>query len=200
MSDKKVALIDLDDTLAATSHHMLQYGKDKHNSPYHHEELTRKFREDEPDDYKVVVKDFLANIEQVEAITIYPFVPQALKTLKDLGYEIHLATARKSNLHPITPRWLEKHGLSSYIDAIHPRPDDIKSTKFKIDVAEKIGATVAFDDTYNIAEALAGIGLTVYLIEKPWNKDEPLQKNMILVRNFEDAVDQLIAIEKPASR
>lgn len=200
MSRRKVALLDLDDTLAATNRHMLQYGKDNHNSPYRYEQLTRQFRENEPDDWNIVVKGFLTDIAQVEAVEVYPFVPQALNDLKALGYEIHLATARKSLLHPITSRWLEKHGLSQYVDSIHPRPDDVKSTQFKIDVAKKIGATIAFDDTYDIAETLAEFGLLVYLMEKPWNKGEPLHKNMIPVHDFAAAVAHLKADVKPANQ
>lgn len=191
-----VALVDMDDTLVSLQRDILTYINQFCTVPYSWDRLSRDLREGKDEQYQKLVVDFLSQPELSLRARIYPSASQALKSLKDSGWQIHIASARKENLHHVTEAWLRQHQIHHYIDLIHPRFSNFKSTEFKVKVAQKIGATVAFDDTYDVALALAEAGVKTYLLDKPWNKNERLHPNMRRARNFAEAVRRELATNR----
>ena len=187
-------LVDIDDTLADTQTQLLGYVNARASRRYAFNELTNEFRQGigpgkEYDDLVTFAMRDPALIARAE-----PFdgALEAMKKLKEAGHEVHIASSRREILHGITKDWLKRHGFIKYIDGIHPRSSDKGGGEFKIFTARKLGTAAAFDDTYEVAAALAAEGVKVYLIEKPWNRLEPLLPNMELAAGFDAAVDDFL--------
>lgn len=185
-------LVDIDDTLAQTQKHNLEYIKNTHGKNYKFAEMTRGFREGKNKQYDHLVGKFLKNEQLVREIKPYSFALNALKQLHNAGHSIHIASSRKENLHKVTEDWLHEHGFADYIHHIHPRYSEHKGKEFKVKTVIENNITIAFDDTWDVAEALAEADVRVYLIHKPWNKDEQLPKNIIRVDNFAEGVKMFL--------
>lgn len=185
-------LVDIDDTLARTQKHNLEYIAREHGKEYKFSDMTKGFREGQDKEYDNLVGQFLRNEQLVSEIAPYSYALDSLKKLHKAGHIIHIASSRRENLHKTTEQWLEKHGFADYIHHIHPRSSLHKGKQFKVQVANKYNLTVAFDDTWDVSEALAEAGVMVYLIHKPWNKDEELPNNIIRVDNFAKGVENFL--------
>lgn len=196
---KKAVLVDIDDTIADTQVGILSYVNERASRRYDYEELDRRFREGglEPE-YDRLVREFLRTPELVAQARPYESALEGLKRLHEAGYEVHVASARKENLHDVTAEWLKRHGLIEYVTRIHPRMKTHRGPDFKKLAAEAAKAVAAFDDTYDVAEALAGTGVRVYLIEKPWNRHEPEAENIVPVHDFSEAVERFLMDQTPA--
>ncbi len=186
-------LVDIDDTLAQTQKHNLEYIKNHHGKEYKFAEMTKAFREGENKEYDQLVGKFLKDKQMVSEIEPYSFALDSLKKLHLAGHTIHIASARRENLHSVTEQWLQTHGFADYIHHIHPRSSLDKGKDFKVKVVKKNNITIAFDDTWDVSEALANAGVTVYLLHKPWNKDEKLSDNIIRVDNFANGVEKYLS-------
>lgn len=192
-------LVDIDDTLSDTQVAMLEYINRRSQTPYRFEELTRAHREQDIPEYESLVQEFLATPSLVEQTKPYANALTALRRLHAAGFVIHIASSRREPLHDATVRWLERHGFIDYVDTIHPRSSAHRGHEFKRLVAERIRPAAAFDDTYEVAELLAKSDVPVYLIDKPWNRDERLPRNVVRAKDFADAVSRFLA-SGPAPR
>lgn len=184
----KIALVDVDDTLAATQRSILSYLRRHHDMNYRFHDISEDFREGRHREYQTLVNRFLSYAENSYRIPLLPSAKIGLHRLSDAGYQIHIFSSRKEPLHAATERWLSKHDLLSYINEIHPRYSHQSSTEFKLSVAKRTKADIAFDDTHSIALTLANSGLRTFLIKKPWNRNNFEQSNLVKVRNFNHGV------------
>lgn len=185
---KKIALVDIDDTLADTQTAILDYINSKSTNRYEYSELTREFREGKVGEYEKLVGEFLNNEELVYGVKPYSYAKESVAILKDNGYKVFVCSSRKENLHEITTKWLKQHGLTDYIDDYYGRHSSFRGHEFKVVTAKEVGASVAFDDTANVAESLSSSGVFTYLIDKPWNHDINSLPNMKRVQNLNEAV------------
>ncbi len=195
----KNILIDIDDTLANTMADMLIHANQMFNTKHAYKDLDRSFREGNGlhgKQYQIAVGEFLKDIDRVASIKPFSNALEKLKLLHENGYRLHIASARKEQLHDITERWLKTHGFVDYIHQIHPRSSNERSFEFKVRVARDNNIQVAFDDTHDVAVALAGAGVKVYLIDKPWNTDDNLPANIIRVPDFATGVDEFLQYQK----
>ena len=177
-------LVDIDDTTGETQRQALLHINQRSSRPYIFEELTRSFREGKEKEYDELFRDFLQKPELIGEVKPTKRALNALQALHGAGHTIHIASARKEVLHQITEDWLKLHGFADYVHHIHPRQDHEKTEAFKIRVARDNSILVAFDDTYRVAEALSGVGVTTYLIDKPWNQDIPESNNIVRAEDF----------------
>lgn len=185
-------LIDIDDTLAASLRQFLLYINKRSRRKYLFSEMSRDFREGKDKEYDDLISEALADNQLVKRIRPYSFALDGIRKLHDAGHIIHIASARRESLHDTTEDWLRSHGLIDFVHNIHRRSSDQKGKRFKLQVVEEVGITVAFDDTWDVAELLARHGVVVYLINKPWNSNEALPDNILRVRNFGIGVDTFL--------
>ena len=192
-----VALVDIDDTLTPTQKHMLEHVNSKSTRQFLFEEMTWEFRERTVPGYDEYVQEILKSPEIVSEYLPYAFALPALERLTGAGYEVHVASSRKENLHATTEEWLRQHGFIPHVHKIHKRFAKVEEgSDFKVVVAEECAATVAFDDTHSVVQALAALGgIRVYLIDKPWNREpfEGAKGEIIRVPDFAAAVDDLLS-------
>lgn len=190
----KHILVDIDDTLAQTQRTMLDYLKAQRGKVLKFSDMTRDFREHNggDKDYNELVKEFLHDETLVREILPYSFALPSLKKLHKAGNTIHIVSSRRENLHKVTEEWLAKHDFIDYVHHIHERSSDEHGFEFKVRVAKAHNMTVAFEDTFDVALALAESGVKVYLISKPWNRNEAMHPNMIRAKDFGTATDRFL--------
>lgn len=192
MTPKPTVLVDIDDTLSDTQHAMLSYINTHGSRQYRFEELTRAHREEGVEEYEELVQEFLSQPKLVRQCRPLQNAIDGLRQLHAAGYEIHIVSSRKELLHETTRDWLADHGFADYVDMIHPRSSRYKGKDFKQVVADRIKPAVAFDDTLEVVEVLAGGGVLTYLINQPWNADGQLPKNVRRAESFAAAVDDFL--------
>ncbi len=190
---KPAVIVDIDDTLADTQAGLLPYVNARASRHYEFVDLTRSLREDEHTEYWRLAQDFLLHPELVMHQASFPGGVAAIKKLLAAGYRVHFASARKSPLHQLTLDWLKNNGLTGDDIFVHNRPSDIRGAGFKLAVAKETDAIAAFDDTYNVAEVLTQAGIDMYLLDKPWNHDEPPLPGLHRVVSLDAGVDEFLA-------
>jgi phosphoglycolate phosphatase-like HAD superfamily hydrolase len=190
---KPAVMVDIDDTLADTQTNLLAYVNARASRPYVYEQLTRRFREGAVAEYNRLVTEYLRQPTLVFAHILLPGSRRSLERLHEAGYAVHIVSSRKENLHEITRAWLVHHGLMAYVTTVHGRSAQVRGNAFKVAVAKATQAVAAFDDTYDVAEALADAGVEAYLMDRPWNQDEPLIPHMHRAESLEAAVDAFLA-------
>lgn len=189
MAETRTVLVDVDDTLADAGSAILRYVNERADKPYQYAELTREFREGKFPEFETLLQEFLNQPARVAAYEPYPGALASIRRLHDAGFVVHVASSRKEPLHQTTIQWLQAHGFADYVSQTHPRSARLKGHDFKVAVARQIKPAAAFDDTYQVAQALANSGFPVYLIDRPWNKQPALPGRITRVSSFARAVD-----------
>lgn len=188
--NQSVVLVDIDDTISQTQRVLLEHVNKVSSQKYLFDELTRKFREDKRSEYDQLVQPILEQADIILQTAPYIDALEGMKKLKHAGYDIHIASSRKENLHETTKDWLKLHGFIDFVSRIHPRSSEQKGNMFKISAAKTVGARAAFDDTLEVVNALADVVPVVYLIDQPWNRDSgELPPNVTRVKSFSNGVD-----------
>lgn len=165
----KTVLIDVDNTINKLQAHLFKYVNRKSTQHYLYRQFTSTEMESTDMPFDKLAEEYFGSPELVIQSRPFPKALEGTKLLHENGFELHIASARQESLYPTTLAWLEKHGFLSYITEVHPRTSHISGADFKMGVAKKINAVTAFDDEKLLAEALASIGIPVYLIRRPWN-------------------------------
>lgn len=184
-------LIDIDDTLADTTAVLLEYVNSRAERSYTFDELTRDHREAGVAEYKALVDEFLQRADLFQSVQPFSGALDACQKLHTAGYAIHIASARRENLHDVTTGWLKEHGFIDYVERIHRRSSQHPGRDFKRLVAEEVKPAAVFDDTAEVAETLAGSGILVYLIDQPWNAGE-IPANIKRSPSFAAAVEEFL--------
>ncbi len=198
LTHQPTVLVDIDDTLADTQTAVLQWVNAQSPQQYSYRELTREHREKNSGHYYEMVQQLLNSPDDLQ-VEPYTNALEALKQLHRADYEIHIASARKESLHQLTLDWLKRHGFVDYVKQVHPRSSKVRGHEFKVMVAGNVKPEAAFDDTLEVAEALAESGVTVYLIDKPWNTSDNLPQNIIRTPDFASAVSQFLKASRASA-
>jgi uncharacterized HAD superfamily protein len=187
----KRALVDIDDTIADTQKMLIEKVSENTGHKYVFEEMDRDYREGDGEHTKLwreAVWDILKRPDVMITVSPSKGALEAIVELGNNGVDPDIVTARKQILADATGEWLETHGFAHHIHQRPIREDGESGVEFKLRVARENNYDVAFDDTYDVAVALADIIPTVYLIHKPWNDGHPLKENMIRVNSFSEGV------------
>ena len=169
ISQSKAVLIDVDNTINKLQAHLFKYVNRRSIQTYLYRQFTSAQMESTDTPFDKLAEEYFGFPELVIQSRPFPKALEGTKLLHENGFELHIASARHESLYPTTLAWLEKHGFLSYVTDVHRRTPHISGTDFKRGVAKKINAATAFDDEKLLADALASIGIPVYLIRRPWN-------------------------------
>lgn len=186
--ERKDLMIDLDDTLNRMQQAILAFINSASPIKVRFSEWNSTAREGGKPEVEGLLREFLQRPDLVIKTPPFKKALAGVQLLHQQGFHLHIVSARKEPLHQTTQDWLEKHGFSPLITAVHHRPTDLFGPKFKLEVAKKINAQAAFDDTKDIAQILAADGIPVYLIRRPWNKELSPSDLIIPRRSFYQAV------------
>lgn len=193
---KEVIAVDADEILAAFLEHFLIF----HNSRY----KTNLVKEDVltfklEDLFGIQEKEVLRRMdeyyeeEHVFGIETVPGSIEGVSTLLERGYELQIITARPPIYKQITVEWVEKHFPKKF-NQIHFafNPFNKNSERLtKAQICKQIGAKVLIDDNLVNALDCAANGITVYLMDAPWNKHTDLPENIIRVKSWDEITSLL---------
>ena len=187
-------LIDVDDTVAETQVFLLEKINALTGGSFAFEGMTRAHRESDTEhpEWKQHVWDLMAQPDEWAVIEPSPGAVDAFLELVHEGVIPHIVTARKSHMFRVTDQWLKDNGFWNYDLQVHRRGDAEKGAAFKCRVADEVGFDAAFEDTLDVALELAKHVRTVYLIDKPWNRNHDLPGNIVRVASFADGVDRFL--------
>lgn len=169
--ENRAVLVDVDNTINNLQVDLLRYVNRSLPHPYSYRGFTSADMESTSTLFDQFAAEFFNSPELVIKSRPFPGALNAIKLLDEKGFDVHIASGRHGTLYQATIQWLERHGFSPYLTSVHPRPPGESVEEFKIGVAKKIDAVVAFDDTRSVAEALSFYGIPVNLIRRPWNKE-----------------------------
>lgn len=109
----------------------------------------------------------------------YPDAIEGVRELNDLGHKVHIATARRGHRARIdTLEWLKQHNV------------DYDRITFTTDKSV-IKADVAIEDNLDNAAALQAAGVTVFLMDRPWNQEPTDIPRVSDMRDFVIQVQEL---------
>jgi uncharacterized HAD superfamily protein len=186
------ALVDVDDTIADTQKMLIHKVSEDTGHKFVFEEMDRDYREGDGEHTKIWREAVWNILKQPDVmVTVAPSkgALDAIIKLNNGGVQPDIVTARKEILAEATGEWLESHGFAHHIHQRPIREDGESGVEFKLRVARENAYDVAFDDTYDIAIALAGVIPVVYMINKPWNLDHDTPDNIERVDSFAEGVD-----------
>lgn len=133
--------------------------------------------------------------ESGEVLRIKP-VKGALQGVDQLlkkEYFLEIITARPALYAEATKEWVNKHFPKRFKQihfAFNPHNKNSENIT-KAQVCKKIGAKVLIDDNIDNALDCAKNGITVYLMDAPWNQAEDLPKNVIRVKSWKEIIKLL---------
>ena len=183
-------IIDIDDTLADLCSVLLEWVNERLDAPLRYEQLTRDHRESGSGEYQQLVDQALNDPQQLKVLPCRGAL-DAVRRLHRAGYRIHIVSARKEGWHQVTVDWLAEHGLTEFVEEIHPRRSTDKGIDFKREVARRVRPAAAFEDTLNVALTFGEMCPRTYLIDHPWNKAE-IPQNVFRVPDFASAVEHFL--------
>lgn len=199
MTDRNRVLVDVDDTISETQHVLIREVNRRLGTNFTFKEMTRAHREKEIPAWGEGVREVLSDPDTM--LTCQPSCGalEALKSLCKAGFEAHIVSSRQEPLHDATAAWLKLHGFADHVSHIHPRSGSEGGTDFKVRIAREQNFVAAFDDTFEVAVALADVVPLVHLIDKPWNRghDEELPDNVVRVDDFASGVDEFLRYPCP---
>ncbi len=169
--ENRAVLVDVDNTINNLQVDLLKYVNRRLPHPYSYRGFTSADMESTDTLFDQIGAEFFNSPELVIKSRPFPGALDAIRLLDEKGFEVHIASGRHGILHQTTTQWLEKHGFLPHVSSVHHRPPEKSVQDFKIGVAKKVDAVVAFDDIRSVAEALSSNGITVHLIRRPWNKE-----------------------------
>ncbi len=120
-----------------------------------------------------------------------PGVREELAALADLRTPV-IVTARHARTLPLIRRWLERHGLAPFIQAVYANGTGLPSAHFKLLTLRQHRIVEHVDDDGSIVYYLARHGLRrVYLRDWPRNRGLPYPPNVLVVRSLREVADDI---------
>lgn len=116
---------------------------------------------------------------------------EGIKKLAKRGYEIHFVTARPQTIEKETLTWFRKN-FKNFDFPIHfTHADSSQPKKKKSEICKEIGTKILIDDNLYFGYECAENGITVYLMDAPWNQRDSLPENIIRVKSWKDILEKI---------
>jgi uncharacterized HAD superfamily protein len=158
-----LAVIDIDDTLAATTPFMLEYLNRRHSTSFRLEDTYSHFLADCYPAFRDTIDELV--VADWFQLACPPLIgaPEATRRMRDLGYEIWLVTGRPECVRESSLEWLDRWGFA------HDRLIMGLMGAQKTSVLPH-RVSLAFEDRADAALAFADYADLVHLIACPWNQ------------------------------
>jgi uncharacterized HAD superfamily protein len=193
---KPIIAVDADEILAAFIEHFLIYHNEKYQTDVSKDKVfTFKLETLFNIDETLVLSRMNEYYDNREVLKIEPVEGsiEGINQLLKKGYELQIVTARPPFYKELTVEWVEKHFPDKF-QQIHFafNPYNRNSEKMtKAQICKQIGAKVLLDDNLVNALDCASNGITVYLMDAPWNQTDDLPENIIRVKSWKEIVEKL---------
>jgi uncharacterized protein len=127
----------------------------------------------------------------------YPDALSALKQLKKDGHELFIVSARFSWYREVSKSWLEEHfpGIFSGVFFTSYRGFG-GETKTKADLCKENRITLLIEDDPHYVAACRSLGISVILMEQPWNKNVKTTQHVRRIKTWREAVREVEKLGK----
>ena len=191
--------IDLDECLGEFVYGFLEYHNEKYNSglsrdgmvSYNFWDLIGCSR----DESIKRVCDFY-DTSGFKELPVVPGSREALRNLSD-NNELYVITSRPDDITMETIRWLYHHYPGRFeISRIIFTNEFSKNgrKKTKANVCQGLGIDYLIEDNKDYANSCGDVGISVFLLDKPWNQGE-LHRNVSRVGGWYEVLDGLKGVE-----
>jgi 5'(3')-deoxyribonucleotidase len=195
---KPILAVDFDDVVADFNQAFITYHNNYHGTNMRYEDLAShdmsKTYGTDVQTMELRVIDFYYNHHD----TIKPFT-DAVAGLLELKkrYRLEVVTARCESLTGITFGWTTHH-IPKLFDEIHYAngyaskfPERKRS---KLEICDKIGAIAFIDDAVShVNQVAAGLGIHVFLPNRPWNQAEEIIVGVNRVHTWNEITKRLLS-------
>ncbi len=120
-------------------------------------------------------------------LSAMPHMAWAIYNLHQLGWKIHILTARPPEVHQATLDWLRLQNIGHLITGVHCIED-------KAPLALELGCRVFVEDNMYTAERLGALGIRSYLIDASYN--QAALQHSIRVSGWHDLISDLRAYRR----
>lgn len=192
----EVIAVDADEILAAFLEHFINYHNLKYKTSLKKDDV-KSFKLEElfgikEDDVLSRMNEYYESGEVLKIELVEGSI-EGIESLLKKGYELQIITARPPHYKKDTIEWVRKYFPDKFKEihfAFNPfNKHSEKSTKAEI--CKQIGAKVLIDDNLVNALDCAGNGITVYLMDAPWNQTEDLPVKVVRVKSWKEITEQL---------
>jgi len=187
-----IIAVDLDDVLADTLHHFIEFHNKKYKTKLKFEDFKSYALHDiigltEEEEAKRL--ELFDKSKFFEALKPIPYSQEAVAKLSK-KHKLIIITARTKNVEKRTIKWVK---------AYFPRIRDINFisssymgfVKTKAEVCKEIGADIIIEDKKSFIFECAREGVKVLLYDYPWNKDVKENSLITRVSSWKDILEKL---------
>lgn len=185
---------DIDGTLAERDLPALVAINSKFDTKFRYNDMTQR-NMDWVDDKKIRKWYEKHKHDPIFLVDLPPYEEAiwGLWSLRSGGYNVTIASDREPELLKISEDWLRENGIQY---------DDIKigeGEKEKLAASASPDNPMAFiDDNPKRAEDLPRPGVTVYLLDRPWNQEVQDTDNVIRVKSWKVLLSSFPAVDRTA--
>jgi uncharacterized HAD superfamily protein len=119
-------------------------------------------------------------------------VSGAIKGINKLAKEHKLIviTARLKKISNITQSWLDKYFLNKFEKVCYNEDwDNMGPMLNKIQLCKDNKIDILIDDNIETAKSVSSVGISVILLDYPWNQSKELLKNVTRVKNWSEIIE-----------
>ena len=200
----KLIYVDMDDVLCETAANLCrlaerEFGRHVDYKDVFAFDLQKVFALSDDEMRRFMVASHAPGALLTHPVT--PGAPEALRALRDAGYNVEIVTGRPAYAHGDTERWLDAAGIGdfpvTYVDkygrdgCYAHNEGDPPTVKLDELLARKFD--IVIDDSPQILEMLSDWKDTRILVfSRPWNASFALSANMARVDGWREILDALL--------
>lgn len=194
---KKVIAVDIDEVLANFVDYFIEY----HNLEYETTITKDKFITFELSEiFETTVEEmnlkFRKFKDQGHNLKLEPIKgsKRGIDKLIKRGYKLHIVTSRPETIKDDTSKWVEKFFPGKFVQVHHAFNkyyEPLLQNLTKAEICRKIGARVLIEDNLDLALDSSENGITVLMMDAPWNQTDSLPENVIRVKSWEEILGKI---------
>lgn len=124
---------------------------------------------------------------------VRPEAAESIQRLRNLGHDLFLVTGRFLSRRVPTLEWLAAQGLAEAFADLLVKQPRLPREKHKREAAAALRLDAFIEDERRTAEVLATLPLTVFLLDRPWNRS-PALPGLTRVRDWPEVLAQLATV------
>ena len=184
--------VDIDEVLCKTNDYFLEYFNAEHGTNFTRENIVNY----EYDSFTGFEKEYVYTKlvdyvhKNLDKFRVMPYAKDILSDLKK-EHELFILSSRDISLKDRTHAWLEFHFVVNFFDDVILIGGHYEQKLCKSDVCVEKGFHMLIEDAPKFAKNTSDLGISVLLMDCPWNRNLEETRNLIRVFNWNDIYLQL---------
>lgn len=193
----KVIAVDIDEVLAEFMSYFVYFHNLMYKTSTKKEEVEdyylHKIFNTDRDEMHIRYEEF-RTFRLLERLKPVKGATQGIKKLIEMGFTPKLLTARPKDIEKETRKWLNIHFKGIELPLYFARDTQDRFINKSV-VCKAIGAKIIIEDHIDNAIDCAENGITVYLMDAPWNQTGSLPENVIRVKSWKEIIKKLPSVQ-----